>query len=92
MVAGELGVGLIPEGRELFDFIGEGFREVFDFAAVLAEVVEFPFGVGSSGGEFPVAGGEAAIRHVVEIDKVALEGDVLLEDGEEVEAGEGRRG
>ena len=50
MVAGELGIGLIPEGRELFDFIGEGFREVFGFAAVLAEVVELPFGVGSGGG------------------------------------------
>ncbi len=89
MVFGELGVGLIPDGCQLLDLVGKGSGQVFGLAAVFTKVVEFPFGVGSGGGEFPVAGAEAAVGHVVEVDEVALDGGVFLDDGEEVEAGEG---
>ena len=79
---GELGVGLVPKGRELFDLVGYGFGEIFGFAAVFAEVVEFPVAVRSGGGELPVTGAEAAVSHVVKVDKVAFERRILLQYGE----------
>lgn len=79
---------LVPEVDEGFEFVGVFGGEVLDFAAVLGEVVKFPWLV-VAGDRFPIILEDGVVTFVGPPESFVKVGLICFEDGEEAFTGEG---